>query len=81
MRQFVNNYTGVNFSHGSTLTIHTGYDLALGQAYVALYHWIKDNSYQITGPARQVRLRYGEYMEPAQYVTEVQFPIQLTEKG
>jgi effector-binding domain-containing protein len=57
-------------------TIHTGYDLALGQAYVALYRWIKDNGYQVIGPARQVRLRHGEYVEPTQYVTEVQFPIE-----
>lgn len=56
-------------------TIHTGADLFMGQAYAALYRWIKDNDYQITGPARQVRLKYGEQMNPAQYVTEVQFPV------
>ena len=56
-------------------TIHTGYDLALGQAYAALYHWVKDNEYQIIGPARQVRLRHDEHMDPIQYVTEVQYPI------
>jgi len=56
-------------------TIHTGVDLFLGQAYVALSRWIKDNDYQITGPARQVRLRYGEQMDPTQYVTEVQYPV------
>jgi DNA-binding transcriptional MerR regulator len=56
-------------------TIHTGYDLSLGQAHMALYRWMKDNGYQITAPPRQVLLRYGEYMDPAQYVTEVQFPV------
>jgi DNA-binding transcriptional MerR regulator len=56
-------------------TVHTGYDLSLGQAYAALYCWIKDNGYQATGPARQVRLRYGEDTDPAQYVTEIEFPI------
>jgi DNA-binding transcriptional MerR regulator len=57
-------------------TIHTGDDLFLGQAYVALYRWMKDNGYQPTGSPRQLRLRHGEHMEPNQYVTEVQFPIE-----
>lgn len=57
-------------------TIHTGDDLFLGQAYVALYRWMKDNGYQPTGSPRQLRLRYGEHMEPNQYVTEVQLPIE-----
>jgi DNA-binding transcriptional MerR regulator len=57
-------------------TVHTGYDLSLGQADAALYCWMKDNGYQATGPARQIRLRYGEYMEKNQYVTEVQLPIE-----
>jgi effector-binding domain-containing protein len=56
-------------------TVHTGADLFLGQAYAALYRWIKDNGYQIIGPARQVRLRQGEHVEPIQYITEVQFPV------
>ena len=56
-------------------TIHTGYDLALGQAHVALYRWMKDNGYQVIGPPRQVRLRHGDHMDPTQYVTEVQFPV------
>jgi DNA-binding transcriptional MerR regulator len=56
-------------------TLHTGADLFLGQAYAALYRWIQDNGYQVISPARQVRLSYGTQMEPAQYVTEVQFPI------
>ncbi len=57
-------------------TIHTGDDLFLGQAYVALYRWMQDNGYQPTGSPRLVRLRRGEHMEPNQYVTEVQLPIE-----
>lgn len=57
-------------------TVHTGADLFLGQAYAALYRWIQDNGYQVISPARQVRLSYSEQMEPAQYVTEVQFPVE-----
>jgi DNA-binding transcriptional MerR regulator len=56
-------------------TIHTGADLFLGQAYVALHRWIKDNGYQPAGAPRQVRLRRGEHMASSQYVTEVQLPV------
>ena len=55
--------------------IHTGADFFLGQAYAALYRWIKDNGYQVIGPPRQVYLRYGEHMNPNQYLTEMQFPV------
>lgn len=61
-------------------TIHTGADLFLGQAYAALYRWVKDNDYQITGPARQVRLKYGKQMDPTQYLTEVQYPVVKQER-
>jgi len=61
-------------------TIHAGVDLFLGQAYAALYHWMKDNNYQITGPAHQIRLKYGKQMDPTQYLTEVQFPIAKQER-
>jgi len=61
-------------------TIHTGVDLFLGQAYAALYRWMKDNDYQITGPAHQIRLKYGKQMDPTQYLTEVQFPIAKQER-
>jgi DNA-binding transcriptional MerR regulator len=57
-------------------TIHTGYDLYLGQAHLALNGWIKDNGYQIVAPPRHVLLRHEEHMEPAQYVTEVQFLVE-----
>jgi DNA-binding transcriptional MerR regulator len=57
-------------------TIHTGYDLFLGQAYAALYRWMKDSGYRVIGPPRQVRLRHGEHMDPNQYITEVQFPVE-----
>lgn len=57
-------------------TVHTGDDLFLGRAYVALYRWMKDNGYRLTGPPRQVYLQHAEYMDPGQYVTEVQFPVE-----
>ena len=57
-------------------TVHTGDDLSLGQAYVALHRWMKDNGYRLTGTPRQVHLHCGEHLNPSQYVTEVQFPVE-----
>jgi len=57
-------------------TIHIGYDLFLGQAYAALYRWMKDSGYRVVGPPRQVRLLHGKHMDPNQYITEVQFPVE-----
>ncbi len=56
-------------------TVHVGADLFLGQAYAALYRWMKENGYQVTSPARQVRLKYGGELDPAEYLTELQFPV------
>src|SRR5258707_3173365 len=56
-------------------TVHTGEDLFLGRAYVALYRWMTDNGYQLIGPPRQVHLQRGDDMDPSQYVTEMQFPV------
>ncbi len=60
-------------------TVHTGMDLQLGQAYRALQQWVEKNHYQIRGPARQLRLKYGTQLEPTEYVTEVQYPIGETD--
>jgi DNA-binding transcriptional MerR regulator len=61
-------------------TVHTGNDLSIGQAYVALYRWMKDNGYQLTGPPRQLHLQRAAYLDPGHYVTEVQFPVKKQEK-
>jgi effector-binding domain-containing protein len=37
---------------------------------------MKDSGYRVIGPPRQVRLRHGERMDPNQYLTEVQFPVE-----
>lgn len=57
-------------------TVHTGNDLSLGQAYVALYGWVKDNQYQVIGVPRLLHLQRAEHMDPRQYVTEVQLPVE-----
>ena len=49
----------------------------VGQAYAALYRWVKDNRYHVIDPPRQLRLQRSEHIDTGQYVTEVQFPIKL----
>src|SRR5258708_2694359 len=60
-------------------TIHAGNDLSLGQAYAALYGWVKDNGYQVIGVPRQVHLQRTEHMDPDHYITELQFPVAHSE--
>ena len=70
--------------------VHQGSYEGLGQAYTALLAWIEANAYRIVGPSREVYLRcpdneyedpeavgYADYVahDPADYVTEVQFPV------
>ncbi len=57
-------------------TIHTGSDIALGQAHMALHNWIQDNMYRVIGPPRQFHLQRAEHLAQSEYVTEVQFPIE-----
>ena len=57
-------------------TVNTGDDLSLGRAHLALHHWMQDNGYSFAGPPRLVHLQRTKYMDPAQYVTEVQFPVE-----
>lgn len=57
-------------------TVHTGEDLFLGRAYVALHRWMTDNGYRLVGPPRQVHLQHAEDIDPSQYVTEMQFPVE-----
>jgi DNA-binding transcriptional MerR regulator len=56
-------------------TVHTGDDLSIGRAYVALHRWMTDNGYRLNSSPRQVHLQRAEYMDPNRYVTEVQFPV------
>jgi DNA-binding transcriptional MerR regulator len=61
-------------------TVHTGDDLSIGQAFVALYRWMKNNGYQLTGPPRHLHLQRADYLDPNHYVTEVQFPVKKQER-
>jgi effector-binding domain-containing protein len=45
-------------------------------AYQALMGWIETNGYRINGPNRELYLRGpGEGVDPADFVTEIQFPV------
>ncbi len=57
-------------------TIHTGSDIALGQAHAALHRWIEENRYRVIDPPRQLHLQRTEHIASNEYVTEVQFPIE-----
>ena len=58
-------------------TVHVGDDLSFGQAYAALYRWMKDNGYHLIDLPRLVRLQHSEHMDSDLYVTEVQLPVKL----
>ncbi len=56
--------------------VHHGPFSSLGQAYNALLAWIEQNGYRIVGSTREVYLEYERQGDPAQYVTEVQVPVE-----
>ncbi|MCQ3938542.1 MAG: MerR family transcriptional regulator [Chloroflexi bacterium] len=68
--------------------VHVGNYSEVYQAYNALSNWIETNGYQMTGPIREVYLRYGAdglgfelpstHLEPDsnQYVTELQLTVE-----
>ena len=56
--------------------VHHGPFEGLQGAYEALGHWIESNGYQVAGPTREVYLQYHPHEDPADFVTEIQFPIE-----
>ncbi len=57
--------------------VHRGEYDSIGEAYSALMSWIQANGYRIAGPNREVYVRGAEPgVNPADYVTEVQFPVE-----
>ena len=58
-------------------TIHKGPYEKLIEAYTFMMQWIEDNGYRITGPDREVYLQGPEPgTNPADYVTEILFPVE-----
>ena len=48
-------------------------------AYQALMSWIEANGYRIIGPNREIYVRGPEAgVEPADFITEIQFPVAKT---
>jgi DNA-binding transcriptional MerR regulator len=56
--------------------VHHGSFDSLGPAYQAVLNWIEQNGYRINGPSREVYLQYERTGDPAQYVTEIQVPVE-----
>ncbi|MFM7428139.1 MAG: MerR family transcriptional regulator [Elainella sp.] len=56
--------------------VHHGPFSGLGQAYNALLTWIEQNNYRIVGSTRELYLQYERQGDPAQFVTEVQVPVE-----
>ena len=55
--------------------IHHGDFSNIKSAHVAVHDWVNANGYNIAGPCREVYLTYDRNGDPAQYVTEIQYPI------
>ena len=57
-------------------TVYKGPYEEIGAAYNAIMSWTESNGYQITGPDRELYLTSPtDTQDPAQYVTEIQFPV------
>lgn len=57
-------------------TVHRGAYDEIGPAYSTLAGWIQEHGHEIVGPPREIYLTDpGETPDPADYVTEIQFPI------
>ncbi|MEW6059024.1 MAG: MerR family transcriptional regulator [Actinomycetota bacterium] len=57
-------------------TMHSGPYDEIGPAYHTLTGWIQEHGHEIAGPSREVYLTDpSETPDPADYLTEVQFPI------
>lgn len=61
--------------HLMVSTVHYG-DLAkMENAYVAILAWLENSPYQIVGLSREIALHYIPGGNPAEFVTEIQFPV------
>lgn len=57
-------------------TLHRGPYDEVGPAYHTVQGWIQEHGHEVTGPPREVYLTDpAETQDPADYLTEVQFPI------
>lgn len=62
--------------------IHHGPYETLSEAYNKILDWMKENGYEITGPFREIYVVCEENEpenDPANYVTEINFPVRKLE--
>ena len=76
------NVTGRSLPGGKVAsTLHAGPYEEFGEAYQALMLWINENGYRPAGPCREVYLVGPQMVDnPADYRTEVIFPIEKAEQ-
>lgn len=55
--------------------IHQGSFDGFSESYNAILQWIEANGYRIVGPNREIYLQYDRTGNPADYITEIQFPV------
>jgi DNA-binding transcriptional MerR regulator len=62
----------------AAILIHRGGYEGLKDANFAMMEWIEKNGYQIAGPDREIYIKGPgmEPMEPEDYVTEIQYPVE-----
>jgi effector-binding domain-containing protein len=57
--------------------VHKGSFESIAPVYQALMKWIDVNGYRISGPPREVHIKsVGQVKNPADYITEVQVPVE-----
>lgn len=61
--------------------VHQGSFDSIGRAYNTLIEWVGKHGYQISGSTREVYLQYERDGDTANYVTEVQIPVEKEGKN
>jgi effector-binding domain-containing protein len=56
-------------------TVHKGSFSLLTQAYAAIFAWVREHGYHISGPLREVYWQMNPNESPDTYLTEVQLPV------
>ncbi|MCI0496943.1 MAG: GyrI-like domain-containing protein [Thermoplasmata archaeon] len=56
-------------------TVYGPYDNLTG-VYTGLWKWIQKKGYKVAGPPRELYVRFSMDMDPKEWVTEIQFPIE-----
>ena len=68
-------------AHAEARVLHRGPYEAIEPTYDALAKWIAGQGYEIAGPPMEVYLSDPSDTSPADYLTEVRFPVRTMERG